>query len=168
MQGFQRVTDFSKPHYLTTKDRVVREYEGKPTAFRVLFIRKGRDGKGEALLGRTVPGQATKIIKVTVPDVIDAEVAKHVEVWRPTGEYVPRVGATEYAGDVEPARKRTKPAAGESKIAKCKAFYALNKTLSRDAMQTAFVEQFGCTKQGAVTYFLTCQRELGELEKAPS
>jgi hypothetical protein len=53
---------------------------------------------------------------------------------------------------------RTKPAAGESKIAKCRAIYAAHKDLPKDDVLKMFVEQAGCTPQGAVTYYITCRK----------
>lgn len=161
--GFQQVTDFSKPHYLTTKDRLVMPYGPTrvETEFRVLFIHKK-----EAVLAIVHKDQATKLLKVTFPPIIDQHLVDttQVQVWHPTGlEYIKRDAAiTDVPADLEPATKRVKPAAGESKIAKCKAFYADNKDkLTRVEMTAAFVDQFACTKQGAVTYYLTCAKELG-------
>jgi hypothetical protein len=53
---------------------------------------------------------------------------------------------------------RAKAAPGETKIAKCRAIFAANKDLDKDAMIAKFVADAGCTPQGAVTYYITCRK----------
>ena len=61
------------------------------------------------------------------------------------------------------APKRVKPAPGESKIAKCKAIYAAypfgdDAKADRAAVTQKFIDEVGCTAQGAVTYWHTCSK----------
>jgi hypothetical protein len=53
---------------------------------------------------------------------------------------------------------RTKPASGETKIAKCRAIFAANSTLDKAAMCQKFIDEAGCTKMGANTYYLLCKK----------
>lgn len=155
MQGFaQRQLD--APYKPTTKDRLVIQRPDGEKAYEVMFVRK------EGLVLKQLGMVGLKPIKLDWPSSTISPNSTDVKVFSPTGQYVPREDASPLPG-TDAAPKRTKPADGESKIAKCKAFYTANKTLTREAMQLAFVERFGCTKQGANTYFLTCQRELGAL-----
>lgn len=153
MQGYQQVKDLPKPYHLTTKDRLVAELGGLPRcAWKVLFVRK------DCAILAQVNAPLNKIIKVTWPHVtVDASMTD-VELYRPDGAHIP----TERVVSDTPADKpkRGRAADGESKIAKCKVFYARQKdVLTREQIQKAFVDQFACTEQGANTYFLTCQRD---------
>jgi hypothetical protein len=62
------------------------------------------------------------------------------------------------AADAPVRAPRAKAAPGETKIAKCRAIFAANKDLDKDAMIAKFVADAGCTPQGAVTYYITCRK----------
>lgn len=79
------------------------------------------------------------------------------------------VDGVEYVADIpvagvdapEPAvkAKRQRAEPGQpTKIEKCRALFAANPGIDKPAMIKLFVEQAGCTPQGANTYFITCKK----------
>lgn len=48
---------------------------------------------------------------------------------------------------------------GSSKLAQCKVIYAANASLTRAEVIVLFMEQAGCTKAGASTYYQTCKSQ---------
>lgn len=157
MDGFTEITDFTQPHFLTTKDRLVMTVapQGLPPqemTFKVLFIRKE-----VALLGPANPDAKVKLLKLDFPVKVDADLASTCKVFRESG-YVPRSSPEE----VPAAPKRgARAAEGETKISKCKALFAAHPEWTREQMEKAFIDDVHCTKAGATTYYLTCKKEAG-------
>lgn len=82
-------------------------------------------------------------------------------------EFPCTVDGVEYVADIPEevvaapadAPKKEKVAAGETKIAKCRAIFAedgINKTKSEVILR--FINEVGCTPAGANTYYLTCRK----------
>jgi hypothetical protein len=54
--------------------------------------------------------------------------------------------------------KRERAPKGETKIDKCTSYFKEHPGLSKEEYIEAFVNQFGCTAQGANTYFHACRK----------
>lgn len=154
-QGYKQVTDFSTPFKLTGETilNLVAPDQTEAKQYKVLLLRK----KGAVVA--PVDGDG-KTLKVTIGyNVVDAEVAKTVDVFVPEAYEVPVAAAAPEAGAETPAPKAKKDK-GETKIAKCRAIYAASPegTLKADIV-ARFVNEAGCTPAGANTYYVTLSKE---------
>jgi hypothetical protein len=147
LQGYEPY-ESNTPRIITTKDKFVFVKDGHEKVVTVLLVRR------KNLIVR-VDGETSKFeLMFTTWTQEDGLPMIHgggqLSLWVPTASA---------AGEAKPARApRVKAAPGETKIAKCRAIYAANKDLDKDAMIAKFVADAGCTPAGAVTYYITCRK----------
>jgi hypothetical protein len=88
-------------------------------------------------------GQYTHKFTVPIPATL-----KHVELTEPV----------EGIQVVAQHTSKHRAPKGETKIDKCTSYFKANPGLTKEQYIEAFVSQFGCTPQGANTYFHTCRK----------
>lgn len=149
LQGYQPYAA-NTPREITTRDKLVRmDPLGEQTVIAILLTRR------KSLICRA-DGQQTKFELMFTTWTQEDPRFPLLYNGCTYQLYVP-VDATP-AADKPVRAPRVKAAPGETKIAKCRAIFAANPTLDKDAMIAKFVADAGCTPAGAVTYYITCRK----------
>lgn len=147
LPGYEQLPLSGPEHLATTRDKLtVVDMLGGTEVWAILMVRKGslvirKQGTNQKAEFRTTKWSGWPVMWGN----------RQVQLLRPIGEV--SVPAAEKVKKV----KRAAPG-GETKIAKCRALFAANPTLTREQIVALFISEAGCTPAGAVTYFLTCQK----------
>lgn len=143
IEGYEQLPKSGPEHKATTLDKLsVMDATGDTEVWSIMHVRK------KSLVICKPNGRPAEIRTTLWTGWPVMWSGRQVQLLRPIGEQ--SVAA--------PPKARPPRATGETKIAKCRALYAANSTLSREEITALFVSEAGCTPAGAVTYFLTCQK----------
>lgn len=172
MQGFTQITNFANPVKLTTA-MVVAMIAGEatePQNYRVLLLKKDTAVLTPVDNGTGADG---KVIKVKIPfNVVDEALSATVSVFEPEAVVAAEVNGAPAADATNVPADGTAPVNGapadpaapvavvkpESKISKCRAIYAAMPGAAKADVVKRFIDEAGCTKMGANTYYITCSK----------